>query len=90
MCVSERQLTRYCQKFFGKSYYGIALDAQLKTAAYYLTYTNKSIEGIAEIINMNTTFTRNFTKVYKMTPSQYRKNTVVSNKPESSPLAISN
>ena len=89
MCVSERQLTRYCRKFFGKSYYGIALDTQLKTAAYYLTYTDKSIEEIAEVINMNTTFTRNFTKLYNVTPSEYRKNTAVTNKPKPSPLAIS-
>ena len=90
MCVSERQLTRYCRKFFGKSYYGIALDIQLKTAAYYLTYTDKSIEEIAEVINMNTMFTRNFTKVYNMTPSQYRKNSFANVKENSAPLAISN
>ena len=73
MCVSERQLARYCGKFFGKNYREITFDIQLKTAAYYLVHTDKSIEEIAELINMNTTFTRNFTRAYEMTPLRYRK-----------------
>ena len=73
MYISERQFSRYCLKFYGKNYYDIALDTQLKTAAYYLTHTDKSIEEIAGLINMNTTFARNFNKVYGVTPTQYRK-----------------
>ena len=73
MYVSERQFSRYCLKFFGKNYYDITLDIQLKTAAYYLTHTDKSIEEIAGLINMNTTFARNFNKVYGVSPTQYRK-----------------
>ena len=73
MYVSERQFSRYCLKFYGKNYYDITLDIQMKTAAYYLTHTDKSIEEIAGLINMNTTFARNFNKVFGVTPSQYRR-----------------
>ena len=73
MFVSERQLSRYCLKFYGKNYYDITLDIQMRTAAYYLTQTDKRIGEIAELVNMNTTLVRNFNRVYGMTPSQYRK-----------------
>ena len=71
--VSERQLTRYCYKYFGKSFSKMSNDAAMRSAAYYLVYSDKRIEDIADMLNMSTTFTSRFTKFYSLPPAKYRK-----------------
>lgn len=73
MFVSERQISRYCSKYFGKSFSKMSIDAAMRSAAYYLIHSDKSIEDIADMLNMNTTFASQFTKFHSLTPSKYRK-----------------
>lgn len=73
--LSERQLSRFVNRYYGVPLHTLINNKRVETAAAMLTSTQDSVSDIAEAVGFNgkTGFYREFQKLYGVTPLQYRK-----------------
>ena len=69
-------LSKIIKSYTGKNFVNIVQSLKMRKARELLIYTNLPIEDISNAIGYNSTstFIRTFKEIYKISPSQYRKN----------------
>ena len=74
--LSERQLSRIVQKWYGNTLRRIIIEKRIVTAAQLLQKTNAPTDQIGYLVGFQSksVFTREFQKLYGVTPAIYRKN----------------
>lgn len=74
--ISERQLARIVQKRYGCTLRRIVTDKRLDAAGNLLRSEKLPVESIAHMVGFRskTSFWREFTRKYGVTPAEYRKN----------------
>lgn len=74
--LSERQLQRFLQKNYKKTFNSLKLEARVNYAIHLLKNTSKSITEISQLCGYSTPehFTVAFKKITKTTPLKYKKN----------------
>lgn len=73
--ISSRHLARIAKKRYNKTLHQVITEKRITTAANMLKTTTFSIERIAAMVGYSSKvgFWREFQKMYKMTPMEYRK-----------------
>ena len=76
--LSERQLSRIAQKWYGNTLRRIIIEKRIVTAAQLLQKTNTPTDQIGYLVGFQSKsiFCREFQKLYGVTPAAYRKNNV--------------
>jgi AraC-like DNA-binding protein len=76
--LSERQLSRIVQKWYGNTLRRIIIEKRIVTAAQLLQKTNTPTDQIGYLVGFQSksVFSREFQKLYGVTPAVYRKNCV--------------
>ncbi len=73
--MSERQLSRFVNRFYGVPLHTLINNKRVEAAAELLLETDNSVEQIADLVGFNgkTGFYREFKRFYGKTPLQYKK-----------------
>ncbi len=77
--LSNRQTQRFLQKYYNKSFLEKRLEARMSAAKTFLKRSDMSITQISEKIGYSSIehFSAVFKKIYGISPSEYRKNSLI-------------
>lgn len=77
--ISINQLNTILQVAYERNFYELLMYIRLTKACVLLTTTDLDVMDISYRVGFNSTktFVRNFTKIYEMTPSKFRNNTIL-------------